>query len=190
VSEADRYANMLEAIRADERYKRNITWGEPRSGHPEGTIEAHIRDLELNLETLRSRLSQSEYWRLRVLIHVHDTFKAEAPEGIPINAPNSHASLARKFVAEFTDDVELLNIVQYHDEPFALFQRKTRGRGLDRERLKRLLSTIHEWDLYVAFLIIDGGTAGKSGEQLHWFFRELKRNKVQTHWTSADIIQR
>jgi hypothetical protein len=181
---------MLEAIRADERYQRNISWGEPRTGHPEGTIEAHIRDLEQNLETLRPRLSESEYWRLRVLIHVHDTFKTDAPEGIPIHAPNSHASLARKFLAEFTDDAELLTIVQYHDEPFALYQRKTRGRGLDRDRLKRLLTTIYDWDLYVAFLIIDGGTPGKSSEQLHWFFGELKRNKVPTRWTPADIIQR
>jgi hypothetical protein len=61
-------------ITNDPRYLRNLDWGKARSGHPEGTIRAHIAEVDRNLD----KLSETDYWRLRVLIHTHDTFKAEA----------------------------------------------------------------------------------------------------------------
>lgn len=70
------YEAILAEIMADERYQKNILWGFPRSGHPEGTIKAHIDELEENLEQLSPRLSTLESARIRLLIHTHDTFKA------------------------------------------------------------------------------------------------------------------
>ena len=107
---------------------RNLDWGEVRSGHPEGTIRAHIAEVDRNLESLRHKLSETDYWRLRVIIHTHDTFKAEAQPGVPITAPNSHASLARAFLADFCTDADMLAMVQYHDEPYALW-RQVASRG-------------------------------------------------------------
>src|SRR4051812_5872310 len=106
---------MLDRITADERYRRNLDWGKPRKGHPEGSIRAHIAELERNLAALSSRLTDEQIDKLRILIHVHDTFKPDAVEGARILDPRSHASLARAFLAEFTDDRELLTIVQFHD---------------------------------------------------------------------------
>ena len=90
---------------------RNLDWGEVRSGHPEGTIRAHIAEVDCNLESLRHKLSETDYWRLRVIIHTHDTFKAEAQPGVPITAPHSHASLARAFLADFCTDADMLAMV-------------------------------------------------------------------------------
>src|SRR5258708_6747792 len=114
------YKQIFDKIITCPRYRRNLEWGNARPGHPEGTIRAHIGEVEGNLERLRHKLSDTDYWRLKVLIHVHDTFKGEAAPGVPITAPNSHASLARGFLAEFCDDADMLAMVQYHDEPFAL----------------------------------------------------------------------
>ena len=50
------------------------------------------------------------------MIHVHDTFKAEAQKDTPILHPHSHATLAKEYATQFTSDTELLNIIQYHDE--------------------------------------------------------------------------
>ncbi|HJR81540.1 MAG TPA: hypothetical protein VJ821_15820 [Anaerolineales bacterium] len=62
---------------ADPRYQENIEYGEPRSGHPEGKVKYHIAELEENLEKMASRgISEVQYWKLKFLIHVHDTFKA------------------------------------------------------------------------------------------------------------------
>src|SRR4051812_11073277 len=101
---------ILLRITSDPRYQRNLAWGKPRAGHPEGTIAAHIRDLERNLDRLRGKLADDEIAKLRLLIHVHDTFKPDATDGVPIRDPRSHASLARAFLTEFVpDDAELLD---------------------------------------------------------------------------------
>lgn len=146
-----------------------MSWGEPRPGHPEGSIARHIAELEDNLEALAPRLSLEERERLRVLIHVHDLFKPQA-RPVAIAHPDSHASLARAFLAEFSDDQELLEAVQLHDEPFALFRRKEVPPS---PRWQALLSRICDWDTYLSFLIVDGCTAGKPREPLRWFFALL-----------------
>jgi hypothetical protein len=181
------YQEMLDAITNDTRYQRSLDWGEVRPGHPEGTIRAHIAELERNLERLRAKVSETDYWRLKVLIHTHDTFKGDAQPGAPIAAPNSHASLARAFLAEFCDDADMLAMVQYHDEPFALWrQAKLKGR-LNEERLARLLTSIRDWNLFLAFNIIDGCTQGKQRDSLRWLFR-LVKERVESTFTEADIL--
>jgi hypothetical protein len=186
------YAAAWEAVVRDPRYLRNIAWGQPRSGHPEGTIEAHIHELESNLARMRPRLTDVEQAKLRLLVHVHDTLKPEALQGVAIAHPQSHASLARAFLAEFCDpadpeDADLLNMVQLHDEPYALWQQVRGKRSYSQNRADQLLSTIGDWELFTAFVIIDNSTAGKSREPLHWFFNEFADLK-QKRW-EIDALQ-
>jgi len=180
------FAQLLIEIQSDPRYLQNLDWGKPRSGHPEGTLRAHLVELDANLRRLSPQLVPDEIARLRVLIHTHDTFKPQAAAGVAITHPASHASLARAFLAEFCTDVDLLEMIQYHDEPYALWQRGRRGPH-DEERLARLVSRIRDWDLFVAFLIIDGCTKGKSREPLTWFLTVLD-GRVRTRFTHADIL--
>jgi hypothetical protein len=181
------YKEIFDALTSDPRYQRSLDWGEVRPGHPEGTIRAHIAELERNLEQLRAKLSETDYWRLKLLIHTHDTFKGEAQRGAPIAAPDSHASLARAFLAEFCDDADMLAMVQYHDEPFALWRQfKLKGR-LNEERLAALLTSIRDWNLFLAFNIVDGCTEGKQRDPLRWLFR-LVAGHVESTFTEADIL--
>ncbi len=179
---------ILNDVRADERYLANLQWGRPRSGHPEGTIAAHVAELEANAERLRDRLSPEQFERIRVLVHVHDTFKPDAESGVAIEAPNSHASLARGFLAEFTDDEELLAMAQWHDLPYALWRKSRRSGELDERRFAILTESIVDWHAFVAFLIVDGCTAGKSREPLEWFLGELE-GRVDIAWTVDDLLQ-
>jgi hypothetical protein len=167
------YPAVFAATVADSRYLANLDWGKPRVGHPEGTVRAHIAELEGNLERLRAKLSEEEYWKLKILVHTHDTFKAEAKPGVAITHPESHASLARAFLASHCDDPDLLAMVQFHDEPFALYRQYERRGEFDRGRFESLMSAITDLELFLAFVIIDGCTAGKSREPLAWFFRQL-----------------
>ena len=116
------YQDAFMAIVCTETYLRNVLAGTPRPGHPEGTIFAHIQELEGNLTVLRPKLSETEFWKLRLLIHTHDLFKGESLPGAAINDPRSHASLAREFLSRYCPDPDLLMMVQYHDEPFALWR--------------------------------------------------------------------
>jgi hypothetical protein len=181
------YKEIFDAITSDPRYQRNLDWGEVRPGHPEGTIRAHIAELERNLDELRSKVSETDYWRLKVLVHTHDTFKPQAQSGAPIVAPNSHASLARAFLAEFCDDADMLAMVQYHDEPYALWRQfKVKGR-FNEERLTALLTRIRDWNLFLAFNIVDGCTEGKQRDPLRWLFRQVAE-RVESSFNEADIL--
>ena len=142
------------------------------------TIRKHIEELEDNLSRLKPLLSREEAGKLRVLIHTHDTFKPDAKTGVAIVDPNSHASLARQFLAKYVSDSDMLNMVQFHDDPFAIWK-KDRCGGNYTDRLGRLLQVIEDWDLFLAFLIVDGCTVGKSTEPLNWFFAEIG-NRVET----------
>jgi hypothetical protein len=181
------YQRAFESILRDPRYLRNIEWGEPRTGHPEGSIRAHIAELEANLDRLRPRLNSTEYWKLKLLIHTHDTFKGEAAPNVPIVDPHSHASLARAFLAEFCADQDLLAMVQYHDEPYALWLQQTRRGTYNEQRMSALEGNIKDWNVFVAFLLVDGATAGKSREPLRWFLG-LTGAQMNSKFTVDDIL--
>jgi hypothetical protein len=178
---------MFESIIADPRYQSNLDWGEARPGHPEGTVRAHIAEVEQNLKTLEPKLSESEYWKLKILVHTHDSFKADAKRGVPIEHPRSHASLARAFLAEFCDDDDLLAMVQYHDEPFALWRQFDTKGSHNYERMTTLIRTINDWDIFLAFNIIDGCTEGKTRQPLLWFLVEVS-GKIASRFSVADIL--
>jgi len=181
------YKQIFDAITSDPRYLRNLDWGEVRPGHPEGTIRAHIAEVDRNLEGLRQKLSETDYWRLKVLIHTHDTFKGEAQPGAPIMAPSSHASLARTFLADFCADGDMLAMVQYHDEPFALWRQVATKGKFNQGRMAALLAGICDWNLFLAFNIIDGCTEGKGREPLRWFFEQVA-GKVESKFSAEDIL--
>jgi hypothetical protein len=180
------YKSIYESVVADPAYQANLDWGKPRGGHPEATARAHIEELERNLEKIKDRVSESDFWKLKILIHTHDSFKADAVKGVPITDPNSHASLACKFLHKHTDDATLLNIVQYHDEPYALWkQQRDKGR-YNHDRLANLYK-ISDWDLFIAFNIIDNCTDGKDRAPLRWFIEENTGKKL-CNWTIEDIL--
>jgi hypothetical protein len=181
------YKKTFDAITLDSRYLANLDWGEARPGHPEGTVRAHLAEIEPNLDILRTKLTDEDYWKLKLLIHTHDSFKGESQPGVPITDPKSHASLARAFLALHCHDADLLAMVQFHDEPFALFRQFESKGKYNLDRFNALLKSIHDWNLFLAFNIIDGCTAGKSREPLHWLFREVA-GKVESRLTEVDII--
>lgn len=182
------YRKAFEAVTADPRYIANLNWGEARPGHPEGTVRAHIAEIEPNLEVLRPKLSNEDYWKLKLLIHTHDSFKGESQPGVSITDPKSHASLARAFLVNHCNDADLLAMVQYHDEPFALFRQFESKGKCNQDRFNALLKAILDWNLFLAFNIIDGCTAGKSREPLYWLFRETA-GKVESQFTEVNIIR-
>lgn len=171
----------------DERYQRNIQYGKPRRGHEEGTVAAHIEELTNNLEYLNHKLSlPSElYWQLNVLIHVHDSFKAEAKRDSAILDPQSHASLARAFLAEFTDDEDMLNIVQFHDLGYAVYRKLKQTGKLDEKKLEHGLQQIKDKDLLLLFSVIDSCTASKGREMITWFVEEVKNRYPEEVCASA-----
>ncbi len=181
------YRQVFESMTAAPCYLANLDWGEARPGHPEGTVRAHIAELEQNLEQLRHRVNEVDYWKLKILIHTHDSFKAESQPGVAITHPKSHASLARAFLEAYCCDPDLQAMVQFHDEPFALYRQIQFKGDYNQDRFKALLQAIQDWNLFLAFNIIDGCTEGKTREPLRWLF-EVVGHRVQSQFTAQDII--
>lgn len=169
---------ILEKILADPRYQRNIEYGEPRSGHPEGRIKFHIVDLERNLERLSARgISSTDYWKLKFLIHVHDSFKGEVDIASPLSIRHDHETIAREYASQFTDDADLLNMIQYHDVNYSLWLQFSQTGAYDLGQFQHLLDTIHDWDLFLMFIILDGCTRGKDPLKTAWFITEVRKHK-------------
>lgn len=86
------------------------------------------------------------------------------------------------------EDADLLSMVQYHDEPFALYRQFESKGKYNQDRFNALLKAISDWNLFLAFNITDGCTAGKSREPLEWLFREVA-GKVESKFTAFDLIK-
>ena len=181
---AREFAAIYEKIIADPRYQANIQYGKPRRGHAEGSVSAHLRDLDQNLEELVNRglvpAGSSAYWKLKVLIHVHDSFKAEAKEDSPILDPRSHASLARAYLQGFTNDEDMLRITQFHDIGFAVYKKLQATGHFDEAKLITGLEGIEDMDLFLLFAIIDTCTPSKGRRMIRWFVEEVNKRFPST----------
>src|SRR5947209_13584546 len=83
-------SDLERRLASDPELVAGLAWGEPRSGHPEGSVGAHVSDL---LEALdREGVSGAERARLRFLALVHDSFKYRVQEWRPKTGGNHHAA--------------------------------------------------------------------------------------------------
>jgi hypothetical protein len=152
----------------DPEYIAGIDWGTKRRGHPEGKVLAHIQDLSDNLSAIHSDLTPGQEAQIKIFIHTHDTFKGESVRGVPINHPQSHASLARAFVERYIGETNLSAVIQNHDEFYALWRAEQSTGILDKARYNKLVEAIHDWNLFLTCMIIDGVTPGKDITPVKW----------------------
>lgn len=183
------YSEILRLVQKDPAYLAGIEYGEPRRGHDEGTVKAHIAQLEDNLRQLMYSVPLTVEWhyKLLTLIHVHDTLKGRSHELRPgkrspaIDDPVSHASLAREFLSKYTTDPDLLRIVQYHDVGYAVYKKFKKTGRLDEQRLRGAIDPIQDKDLFLMFCVIDACTPYKGREMILWFVNWLGSNYLLSH---------
>lgn len=191
---ADRWIEMLDRIMRHPRYQAGILYGEPRRGHDEGAIGAHIDQLIENLDILQnnSSVTAENYAKLAVLAHVHDTFKGETAafnkKNCAIEDPQSHASLARAFLAEFTDDQDMLEIVQYHDLGYALYRNIESTGRLNERRMQDGLDKIKDLNLFLLFCIIDTCTPSKGRTMIHWWIEKVREHAPDKVWVTTEFL--
>ena len=160
-------------VSTDPRLVDNLAWGEPRAGHPEGSIAAHVADL---LQVLDGWDEPAERRAaLRFIALVHDAFKPEVIEKIPKVSRNHHADRARRFAERYTDDDAILSTIQHHDRPYALWRKMKNKGDLDERGFTKMLDDIPDVALFTRFVELDGSTEGKTREPIHWLRDELER---------------
>ncbi len=154
-----------------EAFRKGLFWGKPRFGHPEGMVVYHIKEVLNNIQKLQIEDKVRE--QLRMIAYSHDTFKyAEEKIGKGPDRSNHHSVLARKFMEDFTDDQNLLDVIEYHDEAYYcwrlqhLYNRKEEGVARMNEMLNRLNGSMQ---LFYLFFKCDTKTGDKIQAPLHWF---------------------
>jgi hypothetical protein len=169
--------NELErAVSGDPVLLEGLRWGEPRSGHPEGSVGAHVRDLLATIDDWRE--PEPRRPELRFLALVHDSLKYQVKDWLPRTGPNHHAARARRFAERYTDDERLLATIELHDRPYAIWKGMRRtGRRQD-EALDRMLERVPDPALFLRFVELDGSTEGKNREPIEWLRDELRRRDL------------
>ena len=181
------FKSFYQRMKVNHRLKDNLKKGEP--GHPEGTTEALVEELNKNLDKIKEELSLEEYWRIRIMILAQNAFKPDTIDGV-----GSHTLLAVQFlIEEFFSygwscigksgaamvKSDLLYQIQYHDELYSIWREKEVKGVTDEERLSKLKNRIDNCDVFLSFSLIDGITKGKERVFVKWFLREMI-DKVET----------
>ncbi len=155
---------------SDLEWQQGAAWGDPRPGHPEGSVAAHIEEVLANVDDVA--LDDGDRSRLRFVALVHDTFKHRVDRGRARVGDNHHATIARRFAERYTDDVELLELIELHDEAYNAWVKGHRGGRWHaaEARAQRLLDRLGpSRTLYLRFYRADNGTGTKDREPLEWF---------------------
>jgi hypothetical protein len=163
----------LEAsIIGDPEWLDGAASGQPRRGHPEGTVSVHIEDVLANVDS--EAVDSADRQRLRLVALIHDTFKNRVDRGQPLTGENHHAMIARRFAERFVDDDEVLEVIELHDEAYNAWVKGDRGDKCDaaEARAQRLLDRLGtSRDFYLRFYRADNRTGSKSDAPLDWFER-------------------
>jgi hypothetical protein len=165
--------DLERAVSEDPELLAGLAWGEPREGHPEGSVGSHVSHLLTALDDGRDDAEARSL--LRFLALVHDSFKYRVHEWLPKTGENHHAARARRFAERFTRDERLLATLEHHDRPYALWRKMKRRGQLDERRFDEMMRSIPDPDLFLRFIELDGGTEGKKPEPTEWFRAELRR---------------
>ena len=163
----------------DAEFRRGLVWGKPRFGHPEGTIWAHILEVNANIDRLPVELPVRR--KLRIISWVHDTFKHIEHKGKPRDWTRHHAVYARKFLARYVTDELLLNVVEHHDEAYYCWRlaHLYNELGKSNDRLCELRESVGSyWQLYYLFFKCDTATGDKNPAPLIWFEETMEDIEV------------
>ena len=169
-------SDLEHQVASDPELVAGLAWGEPRAGHPEGAVGAHVSDL---LETIEARgWSGRIRMDLRFVALVHDSFKYRVQGWRPKTGGTPHAARARRFAERYTEEERLLATIELHDRPYNLWRRMQRKGSLDEPAFERMLGRVPDHGLFMQFIEIDGSTEGKNPDPVEWFRAELRRRRV------------
>lgn len=170
--------NVLDEIKSSSIYQNAIK--SPKDTGSDHCLKYLIRFAESNAERLLydKCISDDEYWNIMIMINVHDTLKMHAVPGSSIESKYSHSSLARDFASEYFEDKDILNMIQYHDEPFALHRKKQKKSIHNQNRLDKLFGSIKNWNMFLMFVLSISCVPGSSRQPIKWLIYESNKRGV------------
>jgi hypothetical protein len=161
----------------DEEFLKGVMYGKFRNGHPEGAVIYHIKEVLGNIDKFYA--DDEDYYNLRLIAILHDTFKHKVDQTKPKQGDNHHGRIAEKFGEKFSHNTKVLRVIKLHDDAYNAWQKG--GRHGDwysaKRRAEMLIKTLVMGDcldLYLKFYRCDNSTGDKLQDNYDWFI-ELKK---------------
>jgi len=161
----------------DAEFITGASYGKPRSGHPEGKVIYHVKEVLDNIDKFYA--DDPDRTDLRFIALVHDTFKHKVDRNKPKVGANHHGTIARVFAQQFTQDYTLLSIIERHDEAYNAWSVGGRRGNWYKaeERANRLIQGLlleGGLGLYIKFYKCDNLTGDKEQDNYDWFINLIK----------------
>jgi len=165
------------AIIGSADFVEGCSYGRPRSGHPEGQVIYHIKEVLENIDKFYG--DDEDRKDLRLIAILHDTFKHKVDRTKPRTGENHHGMIARRFAEKFTSDTCILKLIELHDEAYNAWSmggRRGDWYGAERRANQLIQGLLIEGslDLYVKFFKCDNRTGDKEQENYDWFVNLIK----------------
>lgn len=163
-------------------FRRGLLWGEPRFGHPEGSVALHVHEVLENISLIPG-LSPNDRAQLRLVALAHDAFKYAEDRSRPRDWSKHHGLLARHFMAQFTDRA-VLDLLETHDD--AYYHWLSKHRNPMPKPFSPLLEKVgYCIQLYYLFFKCDTQTGDKTQAPLRWFesqVEEITPVIIKNYW--------
>lgn len=112
------YTPLESQIMENTEFQEGLFFGKPRSGHPEGKILLHIKEVLQNVELCKHAVAEKRFLQLRLVALIHDTFKNKVDEKQPHLGKNHHSYFAKKFAEQYDIDEATLQVIRHHDDAY------------------------------------------------------------------------
>lgn len=165
------------AIVSDADFIEGCNYGKPRSGHPEGKVMYHVKEVLENIDEFYG--DDPDRSDLRVIALTHDTFKHKVDRNKPKSGANHHGTIARVFTQKYVTDHRILQIIEKHDEAYNSWS--VGGRRGDWYKAERRANQLIQGlliegtlGLYIKFYKCDNRTGDKEQDNYDWFIELIK----------------
>lgn len=168
---------LEEIIISDNEFINGCQYGRPRSGHPEGQVIYHIKEVLENIDKFYSE--DKDRKDLRLIAILHDSFKHKVDKTKPKKGSNHHGMIARRFAESYSINNKVLLVIQRHDDAYNAWQKG--GRHNNWYKAENTANQLIEGllienclDLYIKFYYCDNCTGDKQQDNYEWFVNLIK----------------
>lgn len=154
---------LEELILNSEQYEKAEIFGNPRPGHPEGTVGLHVKQI---LEFIDKQDWEKYRKELRILALLHDIGKPlvkYSENGHVID--KGHSAISEGISRKFSDDERLLYLISIHNKYIHHFRDEEKNRFNERKFVETYLGS--DLELLTRFHYADSNNREKDSSK--WF---------------------
>ena len=120
---------FVDRVRSSQHWARAGVWGEPRKGHPEGTVGRHVEEQVLPFIDRWYR-NLPDYWSLVALAYLHDIGKPLVDFRDGQRRGKSHSVLSAGIAEELGAEPRLVRVILLNDRAYSYWQKLLDKQGV------------------------------------------------------------